>query len=246
MSYGYDMYYPTEYAQPQTDPYFVHPNSAAVQLGLTPEELKEVVEEQERWFREEYQQELEEDRARSAQHQEQEQHQDEVRWVPTPSISDSEPTPQAYEMPDEAPETATSLYDNGSINHRDSPAALYQPPTPTPDARSPPPPFENDSHGTPDDNNDMHIASFERDRFEDAALAGPDQDMIELLVCDLAVPGISEIDWAAEMDSGMALGPQGEYLQTTYPPPPSPAPWYPPPPPTRYKPPWTRYIPPHT
>jgi len=54
MSYGYDVYYPpTEYAQPQADPYFVHPNSAAVQLGLTPEEIREVVEEQERWFREE-------------------------------------------------------------------------------------------------------------------------------------------------------------------------------------------------
>ena len=80
---------PMEYAQPHADPYFVHPNSAAAQLGLTPEEIREVVEEQERWFREEYQQELEEDRAWvSTEHQEQQQHQDEVRWIPTPSISD--------------------------------------------------------------------------------------------------------------------------------------------------------------
>jgi hypothetical protein len=93
----------------------------------------------------------------------------------------------------------------------------------------------------------VHIASFERDGFEDAALAGPDQDMIEPLVCDLAVPGVSEIDWAAEMDSGMALGPQGEYLQTTYPPPPSPTSWYPQPPPTSdYAPPRTHYAPPRT
>jgi len=43
------MYYPpTEYAQPQADPYFIHPNSMAVQLGLTPEEVREVNEEQER------------------------------------------------------------------------------------------------------------------------------------------------------------------------------------------------------
>src|SRR5882757_3824282 len=111
MLYGYDTYYPTEYTQPQTNPYFVHPNSAAAQLGLTPEEVKEVVEEQERWFGEEYQQELEEDRARmNAQHQEQEQHQDEARWVPTPSISDSEPAPQAHEVPNEPAESATSPY----------------------------------------------------------------------------------------------------------------------------------------
>src|SRR6267154_679087 len=109
MLYRYDTYYPTEYAQPQTDPYFVHPNSVAAQLGLTPEEVKEVVEEQEIWFREEYQRELEEDRARmSAQHQEQEQHQDEARWVPTPSISDFEPAPQAHEVPNEPAESATS------------------------------------------------------------------------------------------------------------------------------------------
>jgi hypothetical protein len=104
----YDDYSQTEYAQPHTDPYFVHPNSMAAQLGLTPEEIREAVDEQERWFREEYQQELEEDRARmSAQHQEQEQHQDEARWVPTPSISDFKPAPWAYEVPNEPAEDAT-------------------------------------------------------------------------------------------------------------------------------------------
>jgi hypothetical protein len=62
MSYGYstpyDDYSQTEYAQPHTNPYFVHPNLMAAQLGLTPEEIREAVDEQERWFREEYQQEL--------------------------------------------------------------------------------------------------------------------------------------------------------------------------------------------
>jgi len=79
MSYEPEQQYehpPTECAQPHADPYFVHPNSAAAQLGLTPEEIREVVDEQERWFREEYQQELEEDRAWvSTEHQEQQQHQ---------------------------------------------------------------------------------------------------------------------------------------------------------------------------
>jgi hypothetical protein len=82
-------YPPTENVQPHADPYFAHPNLVAAQLGLTQEEIREVVEEQERWFREEYQQELEVNRARvSTEHQEQQQHQDEVRWIPTPSISD--------------------------------------------------------------------------------------------------------------------------------------------------------------
>jgi hypothetical protein len=59
MSYAYntyDNYPPYEYAQPPPE-LDVHPNSAAAQLGLTPEELREVAEEQERWDRE-FQQEL--------------------------------------------------------------------------------------------------------------------------------------------------------------------------------------------
>jgi hypothetical protein len=59
MLYGYntyDNYPPYKYAQPPPE-LDVHPNSAAAQLGLTPEELREVAEEQERWDRE-FQQEL--------------------------------------------------------------------------------------------------------------------------------------------------------------------------------------------
>jgi hypothetical protein len=95
----YNTYSNIEFTQPHTDPYFVSPDSPATQLGLNQEEIREILEEQERLDRE-FQEELEEEeRARSGQHQEQEQHQDEARWVPTPSISDSEPTPQAYEVP---------------------------------------------------------------------------------------------------------------------------------------------------
>ena len=92
MSYGYSAPYHNsfEFAQPHTDPYFVSPDSPTAQLGLNQEEIREILEEQDRLDRE-FQEELEEDeRARvSTEHQEQEQHQDEVRWVPTPSISDS-------------------------------------------------------------------------------------------------------------------------------------------------------------
>jgi DNA-binding transcriptional MerR regulator len=108
MLYGYhtyNNYSQIGYAQPHADPYFVSPDSLTSQLGLNQEQIRELLEEQERWDRE-FQQELEEEeRARvSAQHQEQEQHQDEVRWAPTPPISDSEPTPQAYEVLDEPPQ----------------------------------------------------------------------------------------------------------------------------------------------
>jgi hypothetical protein len=126
MSYGYSALYDNshfKFTQPHTNPYFVSPDSPAAQLGLNQEEIREILEEQERWDRE-FQEELEEnERARvSTEHQEQEQHQDEARWVPTPSISDSEHTPQAYKMPDEAPETAPSLYDGGSFDRANSPA----------------------------------------------------------------------------------------------------------------------------
>jgi len=56
-------------------------------------------------FREEYQQELERDRTWvSTEHQEQEQYQDEVRWAPTPSIPDPEPTSGAHGGPNKPPE----------------------------------------------------------------------------------------------------------------------------------------------
>ena len=56
-----------------------------MQLRLAAEDLVEVLVEQERWFREEYQQESEEDRAgMKTEHQEWVQHQDEARWAPTP------------------------------------------------------------------------------------------------------------------------------------------------------------------
>jgi hypothetical protein len=130
-----------------------------VRLGLTPEEVREVVEEQERWFREEYQQELV-DRAReSIEHQEQQQHQNEARWVPTPPIDDSKPTPQAYEIPNEPPENVTSPYDDSLFEHRDSPAVWYQPPTPIPDNTPPPPQLEHDQYDTTNKYNE-HVIPF--------------------------------------------------------------------------------------
>jgi hypothetical protein len=256
MSYGYstpyDHYSPIEYAQPHPEPYpdhFVHPNSAAAQLGLTSEEIREVLEDQERWFREEYQQEPEEDRARtSTEHQEQEQHQDEARWVPTPPIGDSEPTPQAYETSYDGSDDDTSPYDDGPLDPELAPRLLHQPPTPIPDAQSPPPPLECDAHGTANtDDDDAYVALFEHDGFNgNPALAEPDCDAIEPLVHELVVSDDVIGSWAEEMEMGLEL--QGEYSPANYfpnPSPPSPAPLHQPPPSiTIYIPPRINYAPP--
>jgi len=52
MSYGYDAYYPpTEYAQPHPELDFtIHPNSAVAQLGLTPEALAPILQEQQEFL----------------------------------------------------------------------------------------------------------------------------------------------------------------------------------------------------
>ena len=246
MSYEYDAYYPpTEYAQPHADPYFVHPNSAAAQLGLTPEEIREVVEEKERWDRE-YQRELEEEeRARvSTEHQEQQHHQDETRWVPTPPISNSDPTPQTYEVPDESPEDATSSYNDGPLDPELAPRVLYQQPTPIPD----------DAHATPQpeygydttDEYDEHVVPSNGFEPDDGASMEPEHDSaIGQLAHELVASGDMGRSWAEEMEMGLEL--QGEYTVPNYPTPPAlpPAPQHQPPPPiTIYMPPRINYAPP--
>jgi len=133
----------------------------------------------------------------SAQHQEQEQ-QDEARWVPTPSISDFEPTPQAYGVPDEPPENATLLHDDGPFDREDSPA-WYQPPTTIPDdARLLPPPLGY-THDTTHDTVNPHVEC--RDEFDDDAVrAGAEHDNVapparDVIAADDAVGG-----WAGNVE----------------------------------------------
>ncbi|KIM88215.1 hypothetical protein PILCRDRAFT_3254 [Piloderma croceum F 1598] len=236
MLYEYNMYgnYPPyEYAQPPPE-LDIHPNSAAAQLGLTPEQIRGVSEEQERWFREEYQQELEEDRLHrarvSTEHQEQDH---EARWVPTPPISDFDPTPQTYEVLDEPPEDATSSYDNGPLNPELTPRVLRR-------VR----------------HSELYVVPFDGCEPNDGANTMPEHDnMIKQLVRELVISDDAMGDWAEEME-GIEL-PQGEYVQTRYSPPlsaPSPAPQHQPtppitiylPPPINYAPPPTRHRPPRT
>jgi hypothetical protein len=248
MSYGYSApyedYSPIEYAQPHTEPIHVHPESAAAQLGLTQEEIREVLEDQERWFREEYLPELEaETRYRQEQHSNNTQ-------SPPPSTTHPEPeydTDDGYNVPYEPPQVATSHDDGVSITSGGPIPARYQTPTPTADTQPPPSPVEYDVQSTMNDDDDTRVVSFEHDEFNgDATQAEPDRfAMISLIMVDLVVPGAADWDWAAEMDEEMGLTRQGEYTPANYTPP-SLAPWYQPPPPTSdYVPPRTHYRPPY-
>ena len=167
MSYRYDTYNnysQIEYAQPHLNPNFIDPNSPVAQLELTPEEIREVAEEQERWYREEYLPELEEDKARrSTEYQEQQQHQNETREVPNTPILYSKPTLQAYEVPDEPFEDTTSSCDDGWLDPELAPWLLCQPPSPILITQHPPLSPAHDMHDVADAY-DEHIAAFEGDR----------------------------------------------------------------------------------
>ena len=209
-------------------------------------QIRELLEEQEQWNRE-FQQELEEEeRARvSAQHQEQEQHQDKTRWVPTPSISDSEPTPEAYKAPNEPPNDTTSPYDDGWLNPEHTPSVLYQPPTPIPNGADPTPQLKYSRY---DMENEYHkcVVMFDGCEPNDGANMEPKHDnTIEWLMRELVVSDDAMRGWAEEME-GIGLT-QGEYTQANYSAPPalpSPAPQDQPPPITIYLPPPINYMPP--
>jgi hypothetical protein len=250
MSYGYDApyddYSQIEYAQPHADPYFVSPDSPAAQLGLNQERIRELLEEQEQLDRE-FQQELEEDRLYKARVSTEYQEQDhEARWVPTPPISNSDPTPQAYEVPDEPPENATSSYDDGPLDPELAPRVLHQPPTPIPDGADPTPQPEYSGYDTANQY-DEHVVLLDGCEPNDGANAEPGRDnAFERLVHELVVSDDAIGDWAEEME-GISLT-QGEYILPNHsaPPalPPSAPQHQPPPPITIYMPPRINYAPP--
>ena len=221
MSYGYDTYNnysQIEYAQPHLDPDFVDPNSPAAQLGLTPEEIREVTEEQERWYREEYLPELEEDKARRiTEHQEQQQHQNETREVPNTPISYSKPTPQAYEVPDEPLEDTTSSCDESWLDPELAPQLLYQPRSPILIAWRPPSSPDYDTHDVADAY-DEHAVACEGDRTAaNHQYDEPDHDgMIKRITLGLLTSDDVNRNWAEEVENTMGLTLQDEYLPTNY------------------------------
>ena len=92
--YGECDYPPASATQPQYDPdLFVSPNSTAAQMGLTSEEVRELLEHQENWLREEYQQEQAVDTpTRDTEHQRQ-------QYVQPLTRNHQLPTTETYEPP---------------------------------------------------------------------------------------------------------------------------------------------------
>ena len=242
MSYGYDTHYPpAEYVQPQTDHYFAHPDSAAAQLGLTPEEIKEVVDEQERWMREEYPMEEAMYLPTTAQHQ-----RDNGTPAHTTQIEPDVELYEGYGTANEPPETVASP-DNDISNGGDP--TWSQPPSPVLDAQPLYQPPDHDGHGLTNDNSPC-TTPFEYHEHGSGANAEPDHDtMIEQLTRELFTSDNSDRNWAEEIEQEIGLATQGEFTPANYSPtpaPPPPASVHPPPPPTSdYKPPCAQYRPPY-
>jgi hypothetical protein len=181
MSYGYDTYdnYPPyEYAQPPHE-LNIHPNSAVAQLGLTQEEAREVLADQERWFQEEYQQVLEDRAEVRPEYQVQEQHTHNGAPSPTPT-ADPEPEPEynvykGYGMVNEPPETTTSLDDNNVINCGDVPTTRYHPPTPILDGTDPTPRHEHSGYDMANKYNE-HVILFDGYEPNNGANMEPEHD----------------------------------------------------------------------
>ena len=161
MSYRYDTpyndYSHTKYALPPSK-IKICPDSAAAQLGYTEEDMVEILADQERWYREEYQSELE------AETQHQQQHFNNTQSLPAPTTH-LKPKLEVYKghrIANEHPIAATSHdNDNSTFERGDSPAAWYQPTaTILEDAQAPPSPPEHNV-GTTMVDHDMHTASFE-------------------------------------------------------------------------------------
>jgi hypothetical protein len=134
------MYYPpTEYAQLQYDPdLFVSPNSTVAQMGLTSVEVRELLEHQERWLREEYQQEqgVHTPTRETDYHQRQHGHNNTAR-VPNPPAPDHRHhTLNASEVLCEHPVSAMSqggdLINRGGLpNHTTRAESPQRPPYPS-------------------------------------------------------------------------------------------------------------------
>ncbi|KIM76020.1 hypothetical protein PILCRDRAFT_91779 [Piloderma croceum F 1598] len=190
MPYGYDAY--DEYlayvrsAQllPISAAPTIHPGSAAARLGLTQEEMGEVLEDQEEWMREEEEQEWRE---------------------------------EGHTITEE-----THHHQQGRDNSTD--------------ARTAPPPLGymyNTTYNMTNNNDDAPVTSFKHRNVDyNAVHAEPNHDMTELLTRELVFPRDLEGDWAEDWDEEMGFTIQSEYIQDSYPPAHSPAPWHLPPPPT--------------
>src|ERR1700722_17937273 len=195
------------YSPPQTTlSTHIHPDSVAAQLGLTPEELTPILQDQQHEYQQE---ELEYEAAQPplyfthtihpestaaqlglSMEEMEEVLEDQREWM-----RQEEEEEQRYW---EARHT-TAGTPNQQDHHND-------------DTRPPPPPIEYDAHNTTNNEDDIFVSSFDHDEFDDGTIsAEPDRDTIELVV-----PGISGMDWAAEVEETMGLDTQGEHTPAIY------------------------------
>jgi hypothetical protein len=115
-------------------------------------------------------------------------------------------------------------------------------------ARSTPPPHKHHMHDAMNDG-DVYVTSLEHhvELNDDAARVEPDHGMIEPLMDELVISGVTGGYWAADVEEEMEFGLQGEYIPTNYAPIPPTAPTLPTTPSTtKYTPPRTHYACPPT
>ncbi|KIM76999.1 hypothetical protein PILCRDRAFT_12368 [Piloderma croceum F 1598] len=234
MSYGYNILYDDysliEYAQPHPDLNFaIHPDSAAAQLGLTPEELAPILQEQQEFlnsldsmgYKPEQQQHLRNELAQPP------------PILTRPTTTQLIPATQQLRL---TQEEAEEVLQDQEEWMRDEEMREEKAPSPLEYTH-------NMAH-----NNDDEVGPFEHCNEPDdgAVHAEPDRNAIEPLIHELVVSDNAMGDWSEEME----MEPQGEYTLTNYSPSlslTSPAPQNQPPPPiTIYLPPPINYAPPPT
>ena len=125
MDTTYDDYSHTKYALALSK-IEIHPDSAAAQLGYTAEDMVEILADQERWYREEYQPELE------AETQHQQQHSNNGTPAPTTHIEPNWELYEGYGTVDKPSKTVASPDDD--ISDGGDPT-WSQPPSPVLDAQ---------------------------------------------------------------------------------------------------------------
>jgi hypothetical protein len=226
------------YSELRAPPDHIHPNSAAAQLGLTPEELAPVLREQ--------------------------QYEYECAQPPTqpttchnhyaqakPPQPSSNPTPYVHPQSVAAqlgltPNELIALEEE-CIREQTEWLAIEDE-TPTSIMLHPPLPLSDSTHEVMEEC-DEHIATAVDDAFDaNGANTEPEREnAIERLARKLVVSDDAMGSWAEEMEMGLEL--QGEYTPANYSPSPSPtslAPQHQPPPITIYLPPPINYAPPPT
>jgi hypothetical protein len=153
----------------------------------------------------------------------------------------------------EPPMVATPYDDDIVVvsNCGDTPPSGCQPKPPNPILNAQPPlqPPNHNEYTT--SSHDPHSTLFGYHENEGGVTSmEPDRDLaIEQHACELFASGNTDASWAEEMEMEMAFEPQGEYMVSSYSPPPalpSPAPWYPPQPPSlHHAHQQMRHLPPH-